>query len=220
MFRHGTRGFRCYPGFDRLLRAARVQRVDAWGIDGPERYASVPRLGRRSPLGPRQRERLWSVLGAVATALREQAIFTRCGACREVAAHYSGRERKPFDHIVVDEAQDLGPAELSLTAGAWPKRCATEIQTQAWRRQPAPALPQADRCRPCDAGGAAAGRQAADRPCQRRGRVLARPGGALSAADRPRARPERAPRLARGVRSANRSSWHSLMRFSILPRAQ
>ena len=80
----------------------------------------MPRLGRRSPLGPRQRERLWSVFGPVAAGLREQGIFTRCGVCRGVAAHYDGRERKPFDQIVVDEAQDLGPAELSFLAAIAP----------------------------------------------------------------------------------------------------
>jgi hypothetical protein len=100
----------------RFLLSEWTNVVDAWGIDGPERYASVPRLGRRSPLGPRQRERLWSVFGPVGAGLREQGIFTRCGICREVAAHYDGRERKPFDHIIVDEAQDLGPAELSFLA--------------------------------------------------------------------------------------------------------
>jgi hypothetical protein len=111
----GVRGFT-----QRFLLSEWTNVVDAWGIDGPERYASVPRLGRRSPLGPRQRERLWSVFGPVAAALREQGIFTRCGVCRGVAAHYGGRERKPFDHIVVDEAQDLGPAELSLLAAIAP----------------------------------------------------------------------------------------------------
>jgi UvrD-like helicase C-terminal domain/AAA domain len=111
----GVRGFT-----QRFLLSELTNVVDAWGIDGPESYASVPRLGRRSPLGPRQRERLWSVFGAVAAALREQGIFTRCGVCREVAAHYGGRERKPFEHIVVDEAQDLGPAELSFLAAIAP----------------------------------------------------------------------------------------------------
>jgi hypothetical protein len=111
----GVRGFA-----QRFLLSEWTNVVDAWGIDGPERYASVPRLGRRSPLGPRQRERLWSVFGPVAAGLREQGIFTRCGVCRGVAAHYGGRERKPFDHIVVDEAQDLGPAELSFLAAIAP----------------------------------------------------------------------------------------------------
>jgi hypothetical protein len=82
----GVRGFT-----QRFLLSEWTNVVDAWGIDGPERYASVPRLGRRSPLGPRQRERLWSVFGPVAAGLREQGIFTRCGVCRAVAAHYGGR---------------------------------------------------------------------------------------------------------------------------------
>jgi superfamily I DNA/RNA helicase len=111
----GVRGFT-----QRFLLSEWTNVVDAWGIDGPELYASVPRLGRRSPLGPRQRERLWSVFGPVGAGLREQGIFTRSGVCREVAAHYDGRERKPFDHIIVDEAQDLGPAELSFLADIAP----------------------------------------------------------------------------------------------------
>jgi hypothetical protein len=111
----GVKGFT-----SRFLLSEWTNVVDAWGIDGLERYASVPRLGRRSPLGPRQRERLWSVFGPVATTLREQGIFTRCGVCREVAGHYAERDRKPFDHIIVDEAQDLGPAELSFLAAIAP----------------------------------------------------------------------------------------------------
>ena len=83
----GVRGFT-----QRFLLSEWTNVVDAWGIDGPERYAGVPRLGRRSPLGPRQRERLWSVFGPVAAALREQGIFTRCGVCREAAAYDRGEE--------------------------------------------------------------------------------------------------------------------------------
>jgi hypothetical protein len=111
----GVRGFT-----PRFLLSEWSHVVDAWGIDGLERYAAVPRLGRRSPLGPRQRERLWSVFGPVAAGLRERALFTRPGVCREVARHYAPSGRKPFGHIVVDEAQDLGPAELSLLAGLAP----------------------------------------------------------------------------------------------------
>jgi hypothetical protein len=111
----GVKGFTT-----RFLVSEWANVVDAWGIDGLERYATVPRLGRRSPLGPRQRERLWSVFEPVATALREKDLFTRPQVCRAVAAHYAGRQEKPFDHIVVDEAQDLGPAELSLLAAIAP----------------------------------------------------------------------------------------------------
>jgi hypothetical protein len=104
----------------RFLLSEWVNVVDAWGIDGLERYASVPRLGRRTPLGPRQRARLWSAFEPVAAGLREQGIFTRAEVCRDVAAHYATPESKPFDHIVVDEAQDLGPAELAFLAAIAP----------------------------------------------------------------------------------------------------
>jgi hypothetical protein len=105
----GVKGFT-----PRFLSSEWTNVVDAWGIDGLQRYAIVPRLARRTPLGPRQRERLWSVFAPVAAELREKDLFTRAMVCRAVAAHYAGRDRKPFDHIIVDEAQDLGPAELSF----------------------------------------------------------------------------------------------------------
>jgi hypothetical protein len=111
----GVKGFT-----PRFLLSEWANVVDAWGIDGLARYASVPRLGRRTPLGPRQRERLWSVFEPVAAALRKQGIFTHAEVCRDVAAHYAAREGKPFDHIVVDEAQDLGPAELAFLAAIAP----------------------------------------------------------------------------------------------------
>ena len=68
---------------------------------------------------------------------------------------------------------------------------------QSRQRPPAPALSQADCCRSCHPGGAAAGRRAAGRAYRHRGRALARPGEPLSAADRARARPDRTPGAAR-----------------------
>lgn len=100
----------------RFLLSEWTNVVDAWGIDGLERYATVPRLGRRSPLGPKQRERLWSVFEPVAASLRQQGLFTRAGVYRHLTAHYAEADSKPFDYIVIDEAQDLGPAELAFLA--------------------------------------------------------------------------------------------------------
>jgi hypothetical protein len=107
----GVKGFT-----PRFLLSEWTNVVDAWGIDGPAKYATVPRTGRRSPLGPKQRERLWSVFGPVAAKLRHRDLFTRATVYRDLAAHYAGRPDKPFDHVVVDEAQDLGPAELTFLA--------------------------------------------------------------------------------------------------------
>lgn len=105
---------------DRFLLSEWTNVVDAWGIDGLEAYAQVPRLGRRSPLGPKQRERLWSVFGRVASALAAQGLFTRARVYRQVAKDYRLRADKPFDAIIIDEAQDLGPAELVFLSAITP----------------------------------------------------------------------------------------------------
>ena len=105
---------------DRFLLSEWTNVVDAWGIDGLEAYAQVPRLGRRSPLGPKQRERLWSVFGRVASALAAQGLFTRARVYRQVAKDYRLRADKPFDAIIIDEAQDLGPAELAFLSAITP----------------------------------------------------------------------------------------------------
>ena len=105
---------------DRFLLSEWTNVVDAWGIDGLEAYAQVPRLGRRSPLGPKQRERLWSVFDRVRSALSARGLFTRSSVYRQVAADYRVRTDKPFGAIIVDEAQDLGPAELVFLSAITP----------------------------------------------------------------------------------------------------
>ena len=42
------------------------------------------------------------------------------GDLRHTAAHYATKAAKPFSHIVVDEAQDLGVAELRFLAAIAP----------------------------------------------------------------------------------------------------
>jgi len=105
---------------DRFLLSEWSNVVDAWGIDGQDAYAQVPRLGRRSPLGPKQRERLWSIFGRVASSLAAQGLFTRASVYRQVAADYRMRTDKPFGAIIIDEAQDLGPAELAFLSAITP----------------------------------------------------------------------------------------------------
>ncbi|RWX58537.1 DNA helicase, partial [Mesorhizobium sp. M2A.F.Ca.ET.039.01.1.1] len=43
-------------------------------------------------------------------------LMTRAGVFASVTRHYASRSEKPFTHIVVDEAQDLGVAELRFLA--------------------------------------------------------------------------------------------------------
>jgi superfamily I DNA/RNA helicase len=47
-------------------------------------------------------------------------LFTRAAIYRQVAADYRLRTEKPFGAIIVDEAQDLGPAELVFLSAITP----------------------------------------------------------------------------------------------------
>lgn len=90
--------------------------IDAWQIDSLADYAEVPRVGRKSRLGPKQRERLWGLFAAVQAYLKQRRLLTEPGLFAAVQAHYAGGADKPFTHIVVDEAQDLGVPELRFVA--------------------------------------------------------------------------------------------------------
>jgi hypothetical protein len=90
--------------------------VDAWQIDSAEAYVNVPRLGRKNRMGPKQRARLWPVFAATRRAISARGFHTSAQIFAEVTAQYAESDRKPFTHIVVDEAQDLGVPELRLFA--------------------------------------------------------------------------------------------------------
>lgn len=97
-----------------------VNVVDAWQIADLEGYAAVPRMGRRTRLGAKQRESLWPVFASVRQWLSERRLATPASLFGTLAAHYGVRMEKPFAHIVVDEAQDLGVAELRFLAALAP----------------------------------------------------------------------------------------------------
>lgn len=94
--------------------------VDAWQISDVEAYADVPRLGRKNRLGKKQRERLWPVFARARELLDAKSIQTWPQIFRTVTEHFQGREDKPFSHVVVDEAQDLGVPELRMFAAISP----------------------------------------------------------------------------------------------------
>lgn len=96
--------------------------IDAWQITTPEGYADVPRMGRKNRLGAKQRERLWQVFDTTRKSLAERGVMTPAGIFAAVTETYGRRAEKPFTHIVVDEAQDLGVAELRFLAAISPAK--------------------------------------------------------------------------------------------------
>ena len=112
---HSLEGFT-----DRFLMSEWRYVIDAWQIDSLEAYARVPRLGRKNRLGNRQRERLWPVFERAREILKSQLRYTPATVFGEVASYYKDRDAKPFTHIIVDEAQDLGVPELKMIAAIAP----------------------------------------------------------------------------------------------------
>ena len=88
--------------------------VDAWNLIDLDSYANVPRIGRKSRLGAKQRETLWPVMEAARQALAARRLLTASQLYAAVEASCRARDEKPFTHVIVDEAQDLGVAELSM----------------------------------------------------------------------------------------------------------
>ena len=111
----GARGFT-----PRFLLSEWRHVVDAWQIADVAAYARVPRLGRKNRMSAGQRERLWPVFESVRASLAKRGLATWPQIYGEVTAHYAGRPEKPFSHIVVDEAQDLGVPELRFLAAIAP----------------------------------------------------------------------------------------------------
>ena len=98
------------------------QVVDAWQLNTWESYREVPRLGRRRRLPESQRRILWSVFELVRSALRDRSLITRSDMFGQLASSFGETQRSPFDFIVVDEAQDIGVAQLRFLAALGAER--------------------------------------------------------------------------------------------------
>lgn len=90
--------------------------VDAWSLHDPEGYARVPRIGRRTRLGPKQRESAWAVFAFVRERLAAREVITIADVYGRLTSWIDEGGRLPFTHVVVDEAQDLSVAQARFLA--------------------------------------------------------------------------------------------------------
>ena len=90
--------------------------VDAWQLDTWEAYRDVRRLGRKTRLPERQRAILWSIFERLRSELASRGLVTHAGQLSQLAAQLRERTHPPFDFAVVDEAQDVGVAQLRFLA--------------------------------------------------------------------------------------------------------
>jgi len=86
--------------------------VDPWGISTWPDYKAFSRAGRATPLGAKQRLQLWKIFEGARNELRAMGRTTWSELCHEVAR--GAASEPPFRHVVADEVQDFGPAELTF----------------------------------------------------------------------------------------------------------
>lgn len=95
--------------------------VDAWQVADEDAYAVVPRLGRRTRLGPKQRAEAWRVFAFVRERLAARDLVTWPALYARLTTTIEAGRALPYAHVVVDEAQDLSVAQARFL-GAVAKR--------------------------------------------------------------------------------------------------
>ncbi len=95
--------------------------IDAWNVRDRETYLQIERVGRRMPLQRSQRESLWRVFEQVWQLLEERRQTTYSAVCYAVAEYLNQHPEHRYRCVVVDEAQDFGPAELTLIRALAPE---------------------------------------------------------------------------------------------------
>ena len=86
--------------------------VDAWQLDSWEAYRDVLRLSRKTRLAESQRAVLWSIFAKVRDGLAARALLTEPRMFQRLEQHITEAAHPPFEYCVIDEAQDIGVAEL------------------------------------------------------------------------------------------------------------
>ncbi len=111
LLRGASAGQKFSPAF---LLAEWTHVVDAWQLASWEAYRDVARLGRKTRLPEAQRQSLWSIFERVRAGLAERGLVTEPQLFTALAERLKEARHPLYDHIVVDEAQDLGVAHLRL----------------------------------------------------------------------------------------------------------
>lgn len=88
--------------------------IDAWQLKSWEDYRDVTRLGRKTRIGGKQREALWSLFEEVRRQIDARKMVTWAEVFGRITQ--DNTIRIPFDFAVVDEAQDLSVPEARFLA--------------------------------------------------------------------------------------------------------
>lgn len=101
-----------------FMREEWRQVILAQDITEQNQYLKAPRAGRGVALQRRQRIDVWHLISAFEKTLRERQLWTYETVQREAARILQTRGSKPYEHVVIDEAQDLSPTQWRLLRAA------------------------------------------------------------------------------------------------------
>lgn len=88
--------------------------IDEWQVENWDAYRDLNRLGRKTRLPEARRAAVWAVVERARAQLRDKGLVTHAQMFTQLAKHFVGLEKPPFDFIVVDEAQDMSVAQLKF----------------------------------------------------------------------------------------------------------
>lgn len=83
-------------------------------------YASSPRPGRGRSLARSVRKEVWGAIERLQSELNRRGLATYLQIAERAADQLAARPARPFSHVVIDEAQDLHPAQWRLLRAAVP----------------------------------------------------------------------------------------------------
>lgn len=97
------------------------QVILAQDLRSEQEYLAASRAGQGTPLGKTQRRQVWALTQQLESELRRLDRDTFTQLANEAArALRDGRVKLPYRHVIVDEAQDLHPAQWRLLRAAVP----------------------------------------------------------------------------------------------------
>ena len=104
-----------------FLRREWLHVVLGQDIRSRDEYFAAPRQGRGVRLDRRRRAEVWSAVNQFTSRLTALGERTHLQLAADAADILSARPTPPYTHIVVDEAQDLHPAQWRMLRAAVPE---------------------------------------------------------------------------------------------------
>jgi hypothetical protein len=92
----------------------------AQGLASEQAYLTCSRSGQGTPLGKAQRRQVWRLMHQVEAELDRLRRSTHLQLANEAARVVFESEAPPYRHVIIDEAQDLHPAQWRLLRAVVP----------------------------------------------------------------------------------------------------